>query len=101
MDIERDGQTIKGLVHAGRNGYIWTMERTDDGTINFTPNFGFIGVDRFRYTVRDNLGATSNQGFVTVTVSAKSAPLEAVARDLRGRATSGASGAHLRRPPPV
>jgi len=35
MDVERDGKTIKGLVHAGRNGYIWTMERTADGEINF------------------------------------------------------------------
>ncbi len=35
MPIERDGQKYKGLVHAGRNGFIWSMERTDDGTINF------------------------------------------------------------------
>ncbi len=35
MDIERDGKQVKGLVHAGRNGYIWTMERTADGPINF------------------------------------------------------------------
>jgi alcohol dehydrogenase (cytochrome c) len=35
MDIERDGRTIKGLVHAGRNGYLWTLERTPEGQINF------------------------------------------------------------------
>ena len=35
MDVERDGKTVKGLVHAGRNGYIWTMERTPEGPINF------------------------------------------------------------------
>lgn len=34
MDLERDGRVIKGLVHAGRNGYLWELERTADG-INF------------------------------------------------------------------
>ena len=28
IDVERDGETVKGLVHAGRNGYLWTLERT-------------------------------------------------------------------------
>lgn len=45
MDIERDGKKVKGLVHAGRNGYIWTMERKDDGSI------GFIAADKY---VRQN-----------------------------------------------
>lgn len=35
IDIERDGQTRKGLVHAGRNGFIWSLERTPEGPINF------------------------------------------------------------------
>ncbi len=35
IDIERDGQTRKGLIHAGRNGYLWVMERTPEGQINF------------------------------------------------------------------
>jgi len=34
MDVERDGRTIKALVHAGRNGYLWVLERTAGG-INF------------------------------------------------------------------
>ena len=34
MDLERDGRVVKGLVHAGRNGYLWELERTADG-INF------------------------------------------------------------------
>ncbi|MEM7190049.1 MAG: PQQ-dependent dehydrogenase, methanol/ethanol family [Pseudomonadota bacterium] len=41
MDITRDGKTFKGLVHAGRNGYIWTMERNDDGSI------GFVAADKY------------------------------------------------------
>lgn len=35
IDYERDGQKIKGLVHAGRNGYLWSLERTPEGPINF------------------------------------------------------------------
>ena len=27
IDVERDGRTIAGLVHPGRNGYLWTLER--------------------------------------------------------------------------
>ena len=31
MDIERDGRTIPSLVHPGRNGYLWFLERRADG----------------------------------------------------------------------
>jgi alcohol dehydrogenase (cytochrome c) len=31
IDIQRDGRRIPGLVHAGRNGYLWTLERQPDG----------------------------------------------------------------------
>lgn len=34
LDVERDGRSFKALVHAGRNGYLWLLERTADG-INF------------------------------------------------------------------
>ncbi len=40
MPIERDGKKIKGLVHAGRNGFLWSMERTE-GPINF------VAADRY------------------------------------------------------
>ncbi len=40
MPIERDGKKVNGLVHAGRNGYLWSLERTD-GPINF------IAADRY------------------------------------------------------
>jgi alcohol dehydrogenase (cytochrome c) len=28
VDVVRGGRTIKGLVHAGRNGYLWLLERS-------------------------------------------------------------------------
>ena len=27
IDVERNGKTVKALVHAGRNGYLWTLDR--------------------------------------------------------------------------
>ena len=30
MDVQRNGRTIKALVHAGRNGYLWLLERSAD-----------------------------------------------------------------------
>ena len=30
VDVERNGRTIKGLVHPGRNGFLWLLERSED-----------------------------------------------------------------------
>lgn len=35
MDLERDGRTFPAAIHAGRNGYLWTLERTPEGPIEF------------------------------------------------------------------
>jgi alcohol dehydrogenase (cytochrome c) len=47
IDIERDGQTRKGLIHAGRNGYLWVMERTEDGPINFLDATKYVRQNAF------------------------------------------------------
>ena len=47
FDVERDGRKIKGLVHAGRNGFIWTMERKDDGSIGFVAADQYVAQDAF------------------------------------------------------
>lgn len=41
IPISRDGEEVNGLVHAGRNGYIWSLERKDNGEI------GFIAADAY------------------------------------------------------
>ena len=41
IDIERDGRTIPSLVHPGRNGYLWILERQPDG-IGFVDAFPFV-----------------------------------------------------------
>ncbi|MEZ5824949.1 MAG: hypothetical protein R3C97_09460 [Geminicoccaceae bacterium] len=35
VDFDNGGEKVKGLVHAGRNGYLWRLERTPEGPINF------------------------------------------------------------------
>ena len=41
IDIVRAGRKIKGLVHAGRNGYLWVLERTPEG-INFVEATPYV-----------------------------------------------------------
>jgi alcohol dehydrogenase (cytochrome c) len=41
IDVERDGRTIPGLVHPGRNGYLWILER-DAETIRFVDARPFV-----------------------------------------------------------
>ena len=55
-----------------------TIRVHGDGTVTFTPSPSFLGTDTFRYTVRDNSGATSNQAVVTVNVVDKNLPPLAV-----------------------
>ncbi len=35
MDVQRADRTIPAAVHAGRNGYLWVLERTAQGPIKF------------------------------------------------------------------
>ena len=41
IDFPKDGRTVKGLVHPGRNGYLWRLERGADG-IKFVDARPFV-----------------------------------------------------------
>lgn len=41
IDVERDGRTFPGLVHPGRNGYLWLLERHAD-RISFVDAKPFV-----------------------------------------------------------
>jgi len=41
IDVNRDGRTIPSLVHAGRNGYLWLLERGDGG-IDFVDGWPYV-----------------------------------------------------------
>jgi gliding motility-associated-like protein len=64
-DVELDGQALT-IINA-TNPANGTLQINANGTITYTPNSGFIGIDQFIYTVTDPLG-WSGTATVTVTV---------------------------------
>jgi alcohol dehydrogenase (cytochrome c) len=46
MDLRRGDRTVKALVHPGRNGYLWTLERGAD-SIKFVAAQPFVHQDVF------------------------------------------------------
>ena len=46
MNVERAGRTVKGLVHAGRNGYLWLLDRAG-GDMRFLEAQPFVHQDVF------------------------------------------------------
>jgi alcohol dehydrogenase (cytochrome c) len=47
IEYEKDGRTIQGAVHAGRNGYLWELERNADGSIGFVEGKPYVRQDAF------------------------------------------------------
>ena len=48
VDVQRDGKTVPALAHAGRDGYLWTLERTPSGPINFIAGQPFVNQTVFK-----------------------------------------------------
>ncbi len=46
IDFERDGDTIRGMVHPGRNGYLWFLDRGADA-IGFVDAWPYVYQDVF------------------------------------------------------
>jgi len=46
IDYEREGDSVKGLVHPGRNGYLWFLERSAD-KISFVDAKPYVYQDVF------------------------------------------------------
>ncbi|RAI02356.1 PQQ-dependent dehydrogenase, methanol/ethanol family [Acuticoccus sediminis] len=42
IDYDHDGQSVKGLVHAGRNGYLWQLARSEEGPISFVAGQPYV-----------------------------------------------------------
>jgi alcohol dehydrogenase (cytochrome c) len=47
IDTEIDGKKVNAAVHAGRNGYLWILERTA-GAINFVKAWPYVGNNVFK-----------------------------------------------------
>lgn len=55
IDFERSGERIAGLVHPGRNGYLWFLERQPAGGIGFVDAKPYVKQDVFT-SVHPNTG---------------------------------------------
>jgi alkaline phosphatase len=67
-DSDLDGTIDPATVTiTGTAGYGTAIANTN-GTVTYTPTTGFTGTETFRYTVKDNEGATSNEATVTITI---------------------------------
>jgi alcohol dehydrogenase (cytochrome c) len=42
VDLPKDGGTVPGMVHAGRNGYLWLLERQPEGKIGYLSAQPFV-----------------------------------------------------------
>ncbi len=48
IDTDINGRKVKGAVHAGRNGYLWMLERESGGKINFVNGVPYVYNDVFK-----------------------------------------------------
>ncbi len=69
IDLNGDSLTISN-VSTPENG---SVIDNGDGTVTYTPNAGFVGIDTFTYTVSD--GLDSSTATVTITVNSEHAPI--------------------------
>jgi hypothetical protein len=72
-DSDVDGTIVAGTVaiaSAPANGIVTNL---GTGSVTYTPNTAFSGIDTFTYTVRDNLDTVSAPATVTVNVTSTGA----------------------------
>ncbi len=48
IDYNHKGKDIKGAIHAGRNGYLWTLDRKDGGELGFVDAKPFVKNNVFK-----------------------------------------------------
>ncbi len=48
IDTEIKGRKVEAAVHAGRNGYLWVLERTASGKIGFVNAWPYVGNNVFK-----------------------------------------------------
>ena len=63
-----DGDTLTWMVGAASHGMA-RLQSVTGGSVIYTPNAGYVGIDSFTYTVTDSHGATAT-GTITVAVGA-------------------------------
>lgn len=85
-DRDRDGRIVARTVRITAKPKNGRVRNLKNGTVAYTPASGFLGRDSFKYTVKDNRGAKSNQANVSVTVkSGNLPPIANAGADLNAR----------------
>ena len=68
LAFDPDGHTLEWSVGTATNGVV-QLQSVTGGSVIYTPNAGFVGIDSFTYTVTDGHGAPAT-GTITVAVGA-------------------------------
>lgn len=68
-DTDDDGTIAVNSVQIQAEPNDGTATTNEDGTVTYTLNDGFAGIDSFSYVVRDNDGQFSEPATVEVTVN--------------------------------
>ncbi|MDM9385690.1 PKD domain-containing protein [Chlorogloeopsis sp. ULAP01] len=68
-DSDADGTLNPNSVLIGTAPTNGSIIINNDGTITYTPNGSFVGIDTFTYVTLDNDNAISNEATITVTVN--------------------------------
>jgi hypothetical protein len=74
-DNDPDGTIDPATVVVTSGPTNGTAVPNGNGTVAYTPFTGYTGQDTFKYTVDDNLGATSNEATVMVTIGSTATPV--------------------------
>jgi hypothetical protein len=68
-DTDSDGTVVASTVTIINDVTNGTTVNEGNGSVTYTPDAGFIGIDTFTYTVQDNDMGVSNEATVVITVS--------------------------------
>lgn len=73
-DNDSDGTLVPGSVSIVTQPTAGTVTVNADGTVRYVPATGYVGSDSFTYTVKDDMGSTSNVARVDISVIANPFP---------------------------
>jgi len=76
-DYDPDGQPIKAYLGAAPYVKIWYV--SDDGSFHYTPKANYVGLDYFKYYVKDSDNMVSAMAVVTVNIQNNNPPTAAFA----------------------
>ncbi|MBC7128183.1 MAG: PKD domain-containing protein [Thermoplasmatales archaeon] len=68
-DYDIDGSINESSVTITQNPFHGSVNVYSNGTIKYTPDEDYYGIDSFKYKVKDNSNAWSNEAWVNITIN--------------------------------